>query len=221
MKQENAKPRAWAALGVVAATGLLACVLGLVAGCAPQASSEGGEGGAGGAQEPAAQAVVLEWTPESDCMSCHVDEAATMADAECPQASQHANLQCSQCHTEADVLATAHEGVTTESKVASKATVVSVNPETCQTAECHGTMEEMAAQTEGKVFLTDSNGNQVNPHAHGSNAQHDANPPTCTDCHKVHSKDMQKDATKWCAQCHHRGVFTCGNCHEVREREVK
>ena len=44
------------------------------------------------------------------------------------------------------------------------------------------------------------------------------NPATCTDCHNNHSKDLPKDAMKYCAQCHHRGTFECGTCHELRER---
>lgn len=216
-KKATAAPRGLAAAAVLLATGLLACALCAVAGCSPQ---EPAADAGNGAEEPAAEAVALQWSPDSDCAACHTAEAGSMSDSACAQASAHASLTCVQCHTETDVLATAHESVTTESIVASKATVVSVNPETCKNAACHGTMEDMAAQTEGKVFLTDSNGNQVNPHNHSSNPQHDAHQPTCTDCHKIHSKDAQKDAIKWCAQCHHRGVLTCGNCHEVRERAL-
>ena len=35
-----------------------------------------------------------------------------------------------------------------------KASKVTVDEKNCQTPECHGTMEEMAAQTEGKAYLT-------------------------------------------------------------------
>ncbi len=101
-------------------------------------------------------------------------------------------------------------------KAATKATVVTVDPETC--ISCHGTMEEMAAQTADSTALTDDKGTTVNPHER---------PPTRSttqpgDVHRAghnnHSKDQAKDAMKYCAQCHHRGTFECGTCHELRER---
>lgn len=219
MNKTISSNRGVAALVVSAATLLLAGALCFVVGCSPQQAAQSDE--AQPVEDPMANQVV-EWSQDIDCMTCHTEESATMTDTSIAQASMHNDegMACIDCHTEADVLSEVHEGVTYGSTVPTKATVVSVNPETCQTAECHGTMEDMAKLTEGAVTLVDSNGNEVNPHAYDSNEQHDAHVPTCTDCHKVHSADTQKDATKWCAQCHHRGVFTCGNCHELRERPV-
>ena len=54
----------------------------------------------------------------------------------------------------------------------------------------------------------------MNPHERPAGEKHDENPTTCTDCHNNHSKDLPKDAMKYCAQCHHRGTFECGTCHE-------
>lgn len=202
------------------ATLLLALVFGALVGCSPQIVETKD------ASEQKADPLLsqpVEWSMESDCAICHVQEDETMASADCPQASLHADLQCVQCHSLSDVLVSKHEGLTygdTTKAVDLKASEITVDAKTCEDPACHGDMEHMAKQTEGKVVLTDSNGNQVNPHKYDSNKQHDANQPTCIDCHKVHSEDIQKDATKWCAQCHHRGVFTCGNCHEIREREV-
>ena len=105
-------------------------------------------------------------------------------------------------------------------KRASKATVVTVDAATCQDPACHGTMADMAVKTADNTEFKDEKGKVQNPHEYVSNEQHDANPPTCTDCHKIHSKNLQKDAMMWCAQCHHKGVFQCGTCHELREREV-
>ena len=66
--------------------------------------------------------------------------------------------------------------------------------------------------------LTDDKGTTVNPHDVPSNEKHEENPATCTDCHNNHSKDLPKDSMRYCAQCHHRGTFECGTCHELRER---
>lgn len=208
-----------ALLAIIGAVCALALALGGIMGCSPKQADPS-------ASEQKTDPLMtqpVEWSMESDCETCHSQEAATMTDEKCPQASEHADLQCIQCHTTEDSLAESHNGLKygdMEKTTDLKASKVTVDEKNCQTPECHGTMEEMAAQTEGKAYLTDSNGNQVNPHSYESNEQHDANQPTCVDCHKVHSEDIQKDATKWCAQCHHRGVFTCGNCHEIRERPV-
>lgn len=162
----------------------------------------------------------VDWTMDIDCQTCHTTESGSMADAGIPQASEHADLQCVQCHTEETVLKTAHEGVTYADKPASKPTVITVDAETCQSSDCHGTMEEMAVITADNQDFKDEKGKVQNPHDYPSNEQHDTMNPTCTDCHNIHSKDLQKDAMMWCAQCHHKGVFQCGTCHELRERAV-
>lgn len=78
-------------------------------------------------------------------------------------------------------------------------------------------MSEVAALTADSTALTDDKGTTVNPHERPAGEKHDENPTTCTDCHNNHSKDLPKDAMKYCAQCHHRGTFECGTCHELRE----
>ncbi len=67
----------------------------------------------------------------------------------CPQASAHEaeGVTCVQCHTDEAVLSTEHADVKFGDKAATKATVVTVDPETC--ISCHGTMEEMARQDRG------------------------------------------------------------------------
>ncbi|WP_144301086.1 cytochrome c3 family protein, partial [Eggerthella lenta] len=139
-------------------------------------------------------------------------------DASCPQASAHEaeGVTCVQCHTDEAALSTEHADVKFGDKAATKATVVTVDPETC--ISCHGTMEEMAAKTADSTALTDDKGTTVNPHDVPSNEKHEENPATCTDCHNNHSKDLPKDSMRYCAQCHHRGTFECGTCHELRER---
>ena len=205
-------------IGVVCA---LAVVFGLMVGCAPSESGDDSSNppaseekdSSDGSGEGAANQKV-DWTMESDCATCHTYEAESMSDSAFPQAHAHTNEVCTDCHTEETVLATAHEDITLGDKPAKKATVQSVSDQTC--IDCHGTFEEMSVKTAGSNALTDSNGVSVNPHELLPGERHEANRPSCTSCHSTHSKDLSKDSMKFCAQCHHRGVFTCGNCHEVR-----
>ena len=207
-----------AALAIAGAVLVLAVVMGLIVGCSPQQEPGADSGDGAPAKEDPMAAQAVDWTMDIDCQTCHISETESMTDAACPQAMAHADLACNQCHTEEPVLKTAHEGVTFADTPASKPTIVSVDAATCQTADCHGTMEEMAAITADNQNFVDEKGKVQNPHEYPSNPEHDKMNPTCTDCHNNHSKNMQKDAMKWCAQCHHKGVFQCGTCHELRER---
>ena len=225
MTNATTKPtnKALALIAVMVLTLALTVVLGLVVGCSPQGGSSDapkGETQQTEKEDPMANQAV-EWTMDIDCKTCHTTESESMADTGIPQASEHAGLECVQCHTEESVLKTAHEGVTSADKPASKPTVITVDAETCQSPDCHGTMEEMAAITADNQDFKDEKGKVQNPHDYPSNEQHDTMNPTCTDCHNIHSKNLQKDAMMWCAQCHHKGVFQCGTCHELRERAVQ
>ena len=108
------------------------------------------------------------------------------------------------------------DGIAMGDKPATKATVVTVDEATC--IACHGELSDVAALTADSTALTDDKGTVVNPHERPAGEKHEANPATCTDCHNNHSNDLPKDAMKYCAQCHHRGTFECGTCHELRER---
>lgn len=210
-------------LGVVLA---LTAAMWLLAGCAPQAASEApaaseeqkGESDSGAS---ALDGQPVNWTMESDCKTCHTSEAESETDTACPQGVAHEaeGITCVQCHTEEEVLSTEHADVKFGDKAATKATVVTVDPATCES--CHGTLTDMAAKTVDSTALTDDNGTTVNPHERPAGEKHNENPATCTDCHNNHSKDLQKDAQKYCAQCHHRGVYECGTCHELRDRNTK
>lgn len=215
----KASHKATTAFLIGACTLLLALILGSIVGCAPKTMEKN-------ASEQEADPLLtkaVDWSMSSECKVCHSQEQATILDANCPQANLHDDLECTQCHTDEGKLSTVHadlvyaDAATTTDLRPKNATV---DAKTCEDPACHGDLEYMAAQTEGKVYLTDSNNNSYNPHVYESNEQHDSIVPTCVDCHKIHSEDIQEDATKWCAQCHHRGVFTCGNCHEIREREA-
>lgn len=187
-----------AVLGVVLA---LTAAMWTLAGCAPKAepsapaASEQKDGNGGSS---AMDGQPVNWTMDSDCSMCHTVEAASATDASCPQASAHEaeGVTCVQCHTDEAALSTEHADVKFGDKAATKATVVTVDPETC--ISCHGTMEEMAAKTADSTALTDDKGTTVNPHDVPSNEKHDANPATCTSCHNNHSKDQAKDAMKYC-----------------------
>ena len=214
--------------GVLAVVLALAAALWLLTGCAPKAESQDGGSAPGSSASSGADAggagamdgQPVNWTMESDCSLCHTSEAASAVDAACPQGTAHETegVTCVQCHTEESVLTTEHADVKFGDKVATKATVATVDPATC--ASCHGTMEEMAAKTVDSTALTDDKGTTVNPHERPAGEKHDENPATCTDCHNNHSKDLPKDAMRYCAQCHHRGTFECGTCHELRERSA-
>lgn len=179
-------------LAMLAVAALTATLLG----CSPsQPTADTGLGAAAeqnvgeASSDDAAAGQPVNWTMESDCVTCHTDEA---------------------------VLSQAHDGVAMGDKPATKPSVVTVDEATC--IACHGELSEMAALTADSTALTDDKGTTVNPHERPAGEKHDENPTTCTDCHNNHSKDLPKDAMKYCAQCHHRGTFECGTCHELRER---
>jgi hypothetical protein len=136
-----------------------------------------------------------------------------MSDSAQAQAFAHGTQECGSCHTDEAVLKQAHEGVTYGSTPAKKAKLRTVDDQTC--IDCHGDLATMAAKTVDSTALTDSNGLSVNPHERPDGEKHAENPALCTDCHRVHTADLPKDAMKYCAQCHHRGVFQCGTCHAV------
>ena len=194
-----------AVLGVVLA---LTAAMWTLAGCAPKAepsapaASEQKDGNGGSS---AMDGQPVNWTMDSDCSMCHTSEAESATDAACPQAT-----------TDEAVLSTEHADVKFGDKPASKPTMVTVDPATCES--CHGTLEDMAAKTADSTALTDDKGTTVNPHERPAGEKHEENPATCTDCHNNHSKDLPKDSMRYCAQCHHRGTFECGTCHELRER---
>ena len=147
-----------AVLGVVLA---LTAAMWTLAGCAPKAEPSAPaaaeqKDGNGGSSAMDGQPV--NWTKDSDCSMCHTVEAASATDASCPQASAHEaeGVTCVQCHTDEAALSTEHADVKFGDKAATKATVVTVDPETC--ISCHGTMEEMAAKTADSTALTDDKG---------------------------------------------------------------
>ena len=180
-----------AVLGVVLA---LTAAMWTLAGCAPKAepsapaASEQKDGNGGSS---AMDGQPVNWTMDSDCSMCHTVEAASATDASCPQASAHEaeGVTCVQCHTDEAALSTEHADVKFGDKAATKATVVTVDPETC--ISCHGTMEEMAAKTaDSRRSPTTKRGTTVNPDVPSNEAR--GEPATCTDCHNNHSRISPK-----------------------------
>ena len=157
------------------------------------------------------------WNMDIDCAGCHTKEADKASDKKCTQGVAHedAKLTCITCHTDEEVLTEVHADVSADDKMPKKATVETVDPKTCE--GCHGDLEKVAELTADSTALKDDQGTVVNPHQIPEGERHDANPATCTDCHNNHSTNLSKDAMKYCAQCHHRGRFECGTCHEIRE----
>lgn len=213
------RAKVFAGLAVVAFTALLAAAMLSISGCAPKVVNEPTQ------EEDPLLAKAVDWSMEGDCAVCHAIEDATMQDANCPQASLHVDMECIECHTNVEGMTSSHEGLVyadamTTGEIKPKANTA--DPLACQDPECHGTMEEMAEKTVDSTALVDEKGTVVNPHDYDTQyEQHAQNQPECTDCHGIHSDELEKDAMMWCAQCHHKGVFTCGNCHELRQRAVE
>jgi len=204
-------------LGKVAAFVAAGCVSVLIvaslAGCggSPQNDGVRDSGTTGGTSgQTVVDGAAFAWSPDADCTGCHTSEAASQQDPSC-QAARHADLPCGQCHTEAAVLADAHEGVKVGDRMPKKASMETVDQQTC--VDCHGTYADLALRTASSTALTDQNGTVVNPHAVPSNAKHDAN-ITCMSCHTMHAP---MDAGKFCTSCHHRGIYECGTCHALKE----
>lgn len=194
-----------------------------LAGCAPQQAPEEStqqEQKNDNSSASALEGQPVNWTIESDCSTCHLSEAESATDTACAQGVAHEaeGITCAQCHTQESVLSEEHANVKFGDKVATKATVTTVDAATCES--CHGTLADVAVTTAESTVLKDSNDVVVNPHERPAGEKHNENPATCTDCHNNHSKDLPKDAMKYCTQCHHRGVFQCGTCHELRERST-
>lgn len=197
-------------LGVV-----LGCSLALFA-CSPSgtpSASSSGEGSSGGDVE----IVQVDWSMDSDCASCHTEEAASMEDAAL-LASSHVAFNCVQCHTETDI-ASSHEGVTAapdeeQQRAIRKAGRTMGTSEFC--LQCHGSLEELAEKTSDVTMLKDANGTVVNPHAIPENPEHkEDGVQECYNCHWLHNTSPSPVSN--CNSCHHQGVFECGTCHEIQE----
>ncbi|MFR7495007.1 MAG: hypothetical protein ACLUVF_10170 [Adlercreutzia sp.] len=117
MESEAKRPRRLAFAAIIAAVLAVAALTGTLMGCAPSAPASDA-GGSGTAAAPAEQEAggddamagqPVNWTMESDCVTCHTAEAASATDSACPQGVAHEaeGVTCVTCHTDEAGLASA------------------------------------------------------------------------------------------------------------------
>lgn len=109
-----------------------------------------------------------------------------LSDSTCT-ASNHANLSCTDCHSEVEGLATVHQETKKSKPGKINRLDYPVSEETC--FGCHESKEALAERTADCTVLTDSKGTVVNPHAIPENEGHkkQANAPTATACIRLRS----------------------------------
>lgn len=153
---------------------------------------------------------LTDWSPSTDCATCHSNEVSSEADTACT-ASKHASLSCADCHSDTEKLAKLHNGTSSDDRQPTRLKQTEVSSEVC--LGCHD-QSELAQKTASVTALTDSNGKTVNPHDLPATETHQA--ITCTNCHTMHSEqtDLDGDAKSYCTSCHHADVFECYTCHQ-------
>lgn len=184
---------------------LLLCV----SACVPSSPESNGEGGVA-SDEPV---VAVEWSLDSDCVTCHVDQGSSKEDSS-TTAFVHASVECVVCHDDADGLAEVHEDVTTEDGIPTRLKKTEVGEGVCLGCHesKHTSYEVLAEATADSVALTDENGLVVNPHDLPESYGHDD--IVCGSCHVMHADQEPSDkAMTTCVGCHHENVFECGTCH--------
>ena len=126
MESEAKRPCRLAFAAIIAAVLAVAALTGTLMGCAPSAPASDA-GGSGTAAAPAEQEAggddamagqPVNWTMESDCVTCHTAEAASATDSACPQGVAHEaeGVTCVTCHTDEAVLAEVHDGIAMSDK---------------------------------------------------------------------------------------------------------
>lgn len=190
--------------------GAVLCVA-LVA-CAPQPQQADGSSGdvAASSASKDSQEGAAGWSMDMDCTACHSDQAQALI-AEHNQAGGDGSA-CGGCHQDTEVLQAVHDEKMMSGKAPKRLRKTDVGDATCES--CHGIPEQLASATEG-VALTDTEGTTVNPHAAYSLNDDHVQAFACRECHSVHGDaDAMEQAEVFCSDCHHRGVFACGTCHE-------
>jgi hypothetical protein len=183
-----------------------------VVGCAPRQASEGPNQGDTG--EDVGEAVVVEWSIDGDCATCHLAESVDQ-DPTAPALyhEEEEGVACITCHAVGESeLAAVHEGTTATDKMPVRLKKTKVSDESCL-GSCHNT-EELIAVTASSTALTDNEGLVVNPHDRPVNSSHSN--ISCSDCHQQHKPRAQiaQTAMALCTKCHHDKVFACGTCHD-------
>lgn len=191
---------------MVAATLAFVCICITLSACSSEGKSDSAEGDTGSksAGELAA------WTPDSDCVNCHVFEAESATDTACAY-SLHADVECITCHANTDgSMAKAHERYET-AKQPAKLKRTEVTSGVCLSCHIETELKEATADV---TALTDGNGTVVNPHDLPQTEDH-ADAIACSSCHKMHLPESAIDtAPQACLSCHHDNVYECGTCHD-------
>ena len=182
----------------------------LLGGCAAQGPTPAGASNASGAASSAIGADFV-WSVDSDCGACHVAEAAS-AGQEGNSMAQHETVACTTCHTDSDKLEAQHEGVSAQDKMPKRLKKTAVERDAC--LSCHD-QGDLSARTQASDALTDEKGTAVNPHDLPEVDDHET--IACADCHKMHGFQLpEESAPEVCTDCHHKNVYECGTCHEMR-----
>jgi hypothetical protein len=185
----------------------------VIVGCAPRQASEGGSG-SDAPDDGAEEAIVVAWTMDSDCTTCHTAESSAQ-DPTAPALyhEEEEGVECVTCHTAGESeLAQVHEGTTATDTMPVRLKKTEVNDEAC--LSCHVT-SDLITLTQASTVLTDDNGLVVNPHDRPENSSHVS--VNCTNCHQQHEPkaEIAKNSMATCTTCHHEKVFACGPpCHD-------
>jgi hypothetical protein len=196
------------------AVGMLAVVTALTivsAGCTPRQAGEGTAAGGATDGSTTMPSVTVQWSPETDCSSCHNKQAATQQDSlTAAGIHQAVGTGCMGCHDDETALAKVHVDVVAGPVNVKRLKATSVEPETCVTSGCHSDGAEWMAATASSTMLTDYNGRVVNPHDLPTSERHSE--LTCSSCHAGH---QEFDPMAACLTCHHMETFEpCSKCHE-------
>lgn len=184
---------------------------------APGDGSDGGSGfvslaGRARNRRRASDVEHMKWAEDMDCATCHESEADSAQDKDCAM-SEHAGLECLDCHTDVATLKDAHERYVTvdgETTRTSKVALSPVKSEAC--TACHD-VSDLVEATSGLTVLTDSEGTTVNPHDLPDVQDHES--IACGNCHVMHTDGGPAEvAVSTCLNCHHKDVYECYTCHK-------
>jgi hypothetical protein len=191
---------------------LILSLCAVVIGCAPRSSAsvEASLENDQTAESGVLETLLPEWSPSLDCSSCHIRQHESNADSRM-LASQHQEISCAECHSDAASLKTAHKDMSA-TPTQDKLLRTKIDATGC--VECHGTTSDLALLTADVTVLTDDNNTMVNPHEIPSTEQHDKS-INCGSCHYMHQESTAlEQAPLLCASCHHVNVYIgCIDCH--------
>jgi predicted CXXCH cytochrome family protein len=194
---------------IVLTISLLSVMLFALWACAPR-SADPSEA----SDDPMLEVVLPEWSPDLNCVTCHVNEGTSLENAG-TLVFTHATegKPCVSCHSDEATLSDIHEGKTMESRLPKELEETAIERETCTLVGCHNVAALITATADYKV-LSDANHLVVNPHDLSTGQGH-AN-INCTSCHSMHVAEVNLDeqSLDLCFSCHHEHEFSCYTCHK-------